>query len=120
MIADWSGKGNMFGMENYRKFFHEEVNDILEERAPLRTSQGLFNQAQICCQVSRKIDPKTKAWDFFGTNTMRIYDTHEVIHSRLACMSLVEGWGGEFTWIWETGRSTGMSSTPKFQPSMEN
>ncbi|MBA3966914.1 MAG: hypothetical protein H0X47_14310 [Nitrospirales bacterium] len=44
MIPRWSDKGNMFEMENYRKFFHGEVNGILEERAPLQESQGLFDR----------------------------------------------------------------------------
>ena len=70
MIAHWSGKGNMFEMENYRKFFHREVNGILEQRPPLEESPGLFNRVQIRCQMSMNIEPKTKAPDSFETCTM--------------------------------------------------
>ena len=119
VIAHWSGKGNMFEMENYRKFFHGEVNGILEEHAPLQESQGLFNRAQIRCQVSMNIDPKTKARDSFGTCTMTIPDTHEVIHSRWSCKSLAETCNGEFTWMWGTGRFSGISGITPFQSRME-
>jgi hypothetical protein len=97
VIAHWSGKGNMFEMENYRKLFHGEVNGILEERPPLQESPGLFNRAQIRCQVSMNIDPKTKARDSFGTCPISLQDTHEVIHSRWSCQSLAETCNGEFT-----------------------
>ncbi|MCA9422475.1 MAG: hypothetical protein KC592_15755 [Nitrospira sp.] len=82
VIAHWSGKDNMFEMENYRKFFHGEVNGILEERTPLQESQGLFNWGQIRCQVSMNIYPKTKARDSFGTCTIPLQNTHEIIHFR--------------------------------------
>ena len=55
MIAHLSGKGNMFEMENYRKFFHGKVNGILEERPPLEESPGLFNRALIRCEVCHKL-----------------------------------------------------------------
>ncbi len=44
MIAHWSDKSNMFEMVNYRKYFHGEVNGILEERASFQESQGLFDR----------------------------------------------------------------------------
>ncbi|MGD9852018.1 MAG: hypothetical protein AB7T38_12180 [Nitrospirales bacterium] len=119
VTAHWSGKGRMFEMENYRKFFHGEVNGVLEERAPLQESQGLFNRAQVRCQVSMNIEPQTKARDSFGTCTMTIPDTHEVVHSRWTCKSLAETCKGEFTWMWGTGRFTGISGTTLFQSRIE-
>ena len=119
VTAHWSGKGRMFEMENYRKFFHGEVNGILEERLLSQESKGLFNLAQVRCQVSMNIDPKTKARDSFGTCTMTIPDTHEVVHSRWTCKSLAEACKGEFTWMWGTGRFTGISGTTPFQSRIE-
>lgn len=119
VTAHWSGKGRMFEMENYRKFFHGEVNGILEERTPLQESQGHFNLAQVRCQVSMNIDPQTKARDSFGTCTITIPDTHEVVHSRWTCKSLAETCNGDFTWMWGTGRFIGISGTTPFQSRME-
>jgi hypothetical protein len=117
--AHWSGKGRLFEMENYRKFFHGEVNGILEERDSLKNTQGLFNLAQIVCQVSMNIDPKTKTRDSFGTCVITIPDTHEVVHSRWTCTSLGEGCQGESTWMWGTGRFSGIYGTTKFHSRME-
>ena len=118
VTAQWSGKGRLFEMENYRKFFHGEVNGTFEERPPLGGKAGFFNLAQVRCQVSMNIDPKTKARDSFGTCTITIRDTHEVIHSRWSCTSLAEDCKGEFTWMWGTGRFIGISGTTKFHSRM--
>ena len=119
VTAHWSGKGRLFEMENYRKFFHGEVNGTFEERAPLEGTPGLFNLAEVRCQVSMNIDPKTKARDSFGTCTITIQDTHEVVHSRWTCTSLAEECEGEFTWMWGTGRFSGISGTTKFHSRMD-
>lgn len=78
MIAPWSGKSNMFGMKNYQKFFHGEVHGNIEEGAPLQESPGHFNWAQIRCQISMNIDPKTKAPDF----VWNVHDDHPPTHTR--------------------------------------
>ena len=119
VTAHWSGKGRMFEMENYRKFFHGEVNGVLEERTPSQGIQVLFNLAQVRCQVSMNIDPKTKARDSFGTCTIIIHDTQEVIHSRWTCQSLAETCDGEFIWMWGTGRFSGISGSTMFHSRME-
>lgn len=99
VIAHWSGKGHVFEMENYRKFFLREVNGMLEEGSFLRASQGLFNRTQICCQVSMNVDPKTEARESFG-NVHDFAPGHTRSHPfPWTCKSLAETCNGEFTWM---------------------
>lgn len=81
-----------------------------------KEKQGLFNLAEMRCQVSMNIAPKTKARDSFGTCTITNPDTHEIIHSRWSCKSLAETSNGEFAWMRGTGRFSGILAPPGFSP----